>query len=162
MNPVGDLPLRDIHLPEAVSWWPPALGWWWLLTLLLVVALLTAWLQHRRRRNALKRAAQQTLREIAEVYRQNGDVQLLAQQLSVLLRRVSLSRYSREQVAGLTGHAWLSQLDRVLRGEEFQHGAGRALIEAPYAVHSQVDGPALLELCERWLRQLFKTKGMRT
>ena len=162
MKPASELPLRDIHLPEAVSWWPPAPGWWLLLTLALVVGLLMGWLYRRQRRNALKRAAQQTLSEIAEAYRQSGDAQLLARQLSVLLRRVSLSRYPREEVAGLTGHAWLSQLDRVLSGDEFQRGAGRALIEAPYAVDSRVDGPALLQLCERWLQQLFKRQGMRT
>ena len=22
------LPLRDLHLPEAVGWWPLAPGWW--------------------------------------------------------------------------------------------------------------------------------------
>ncbi|HVS24646.1 MAG TPA: DUF4381 family protein, partial [Gammaproteobacteria bacterium] len=22
------LPLRDIHLPGLISWWPPAPGWW--------------------------------------------------------------------------------------------------------------------------------------
>jgi len=31
MNPVSELlaGLRDIHLPAAVSWWPPAPLWWW-------------------------------------------------------------------------------------------------------------------------------------
>jgi hypothetical protein len=29
MNPTDPLAqLRDIHLPEAVSWWPLAIGWW--------------------------------------------------------------------------------------------------------------------------------------
>jgi len=86
---------------------------------------------------------------------------VLAQQLSILLRRVSLSCYPRRQVAGLTGRAWLSLLDRCLPGEEFQQGAGRVLIDAPYSLDSRVDGPALLQLCERWLRQLLKAKGVR-
>ena len=120
------------------------------------------WQQTTARWRQRSSVAHQTLSEIAEAYRQSGDAQLLARQLSVLLRRVSLSRYPREEVAGLTGHAWLSQLDRVLSGDEFQRGAGRAIIEAPYAVDSRVDGPALLQLCERWLQQLFKRQGMRT
>ena len=161
MNPGSELPLRDIHLPAPLSWWPPAPGWWLLLTLLVAIALLGGYLLHRYRRNALQRAAQQALHRIGEDYRQSGDARVLAQQLSILLRRVSLSCYPRRQVAGLTGCAWLSLLDRCLPGEEFQRGAGRVLIDAPYSLDSRVDGPALLQLCERWLRQLLKAKGVR-
>jgi len=57
MNPGSELPLRDIHLPAPLSWWPPAPGWWLLLTLLVAIALLGGYLLHRYRRNALQRAA---------------------------------------------------------------------------------------------------------
>ena len=161
MNSGSELPLRDIHLPDPVSWWPPAPGWWMLLALLLVIALLGGYLYRRYRRNALRRAAQRLLHRIGEDYRQSGDARVLAQQLSILLRRVSLSCYPRQQVAGLTGCDWLSLLDRTLPGDQFQQGAGRALIEAPYSLDSRIDGPALLRLCQRWLHQLFKAEGMR-
>ena len=40
MNPAAsNLQLRDIHLPDAVSWWPPAPGWWLLLGGLLLALL---------------------------------------------------------------------------------------------------------------------------
>ena len=32
MDP-DQLPLRDLHLPEAVGWWPLAPGWWVLIAL---------------------------------------------------------------------------------------------------------------------------------
>ena len=62
MNPQFDpsqLPLRDIHLPDAVAWWPPAFGWWIVaaLVVLLGIALsVRTWQQrrHRAARRALK------------------------------------------------------------------------------------------------------------
>ncbi|MBV1912177.1 MAG: DUF4381 domain-containing protein, partial [Cycloclasticus sp.] len=33
-----ELPLRDIHLPDAITWWPPAIGWWLLLAVIIVAA----------------------------------------------------------------------------------------------------------------------------
>ena len=108
MNPVEDhLPLRDIHLPEPVPWWPPAPGWWLLLLLLAAVVALAVFLRHRYSRKAVQRAARQALRQIGDAYRQSGDSKVLVQQLSMWLRRVTLSRYPRQEVAGLTGCAWL-------------------------------------------------------
>ena len=61
MNPADPLAqLRDIHLPEPVSWWPPAPGWWIVLLLSLAAVVLVIyylrkyWLQRRYRRVALR------------------------------------------------------------------------------------------------------------
>jgi len=55
-NPLDQL--RDIHLPEAVSWWPLAPGWWLLmvLTCLLLVGLLIC-LYRRHQSNRYRRQA---------------------------------------------------------------------------------------------------------
>ena len=50
MKQPAPLPLRDIHLPGPVSWWPPAPGWWLLAGLLLALAVLIVWWRRRRRR----------------------------------------------------------------------------------------------------------------
>ena len=51
--------LRDIHLPEASLWWPPAPGWWISLALILLLAWLLPsllrWLRHK----PLRRLSQQ-------------------------------------------------------------------------------------------------------
>ncbi|MDT8387105.1 MAG: DUF4381 domain-containing protein [Thiogranum sp.] len=163
MNPAGEaLPLRDIHLPEPVSWWPPAPGWWLLLILLALLGALGYALYRRHRRRALQRSAQQALRDIAARWQQSGNAAQLASELSILLRRLCLSRFPREQVAGLTGSAWLQRLDSELPGEHFTSGIGRALIEAPYAAEVRVDGDALLQLCERWIRCAAQPAGRRS
>ena len=75
MNPES-LPLKDIHLPADVPWWPLAPGWWVLLAALLVLTLLIHWLAVWRRgvsrrvsTAALCRAARDELHIIA---RQGG------------------------------------------------------------------------------------------
>ena len=57
-----DLPLRDIHLPDPVSWWPMAPGWWLLFFLLVLLISLSIFFLRRRqqyRRSAVYKAKQE-------------------------------------------------------------------------------------------------------
>lgn len=152
MNPgTASLPLRDIHLPEPVGWWPPAPGWWLLAGgLLLLLAALAWW--RRRRRGSWRRAALEELDRLEQVYRAQGDAVALARALSILLRRAALAAAPRSRVAGLTGSDWLRWLDAQLGGRDFRQGPGRTLVEAPYRPGARLDAEALLALCRRWVK----------
>lgn len=159
MNPGVDfsqLPLRDIHLPGEVSWWPPAPGWWLLLLLGLAV-LAFAGLRHYRYRR--QRAALRTIAGIATRL-ENGDEPVhCLQELSAVLRRFVMTIAApadTQSVPGLTGARWLEYLDRHWSGGSFRHGAGRMLLDAPYApTHSvsREQALALMQLCTDWVRE---------
>lgn len=128
-----EIPLRDLHLPEDIGLWPLAPGWWILivlLTLLLVWAGWKAWQTHRH--NAARRLAMRRLRELEEQYQESGDAVSFAKQLSALLRRAMLAYAPRDEVAGLTGEAWLEWLDDGLGLPMFETTTGRLLLELPY------------------------------
>ncbi len=155
MSP-AELPLRDIHLPEPVGWWPPAPGWWGLLALVLAGAAAWAWLAWRRR-TRVRRAALAELRRIERDYAADGDVARLARDLSTLMRRAAITAEERRRVAGLTGEEWLAWLDGGLSGRPFSEGPGRCLADAPYRRDPEegvVDAMALLGLCRARLRHL--------
>ena len=162
MTDPRQLPLRDIHLPAPISWWPPAIGWWIVLVLVLLVIGLGVWLTLRRRRKLLSAGylARTELVEVRKRYQQHGDVRLLAGELSILLRRLSISAYPREEAAGLTGERWLQHLDRPLPEKPFTSGAGRILIEAPYRRQVRIDEiDPLFKLCETWIDAVAHGKG---
>jgi len=142
--------LRDFHLPAPVSWWPPAPGWWALLVLALIAAALIYWIYTYRRRNRWREGA---LKELAQL-RDAAPEQVL-RELSVLLRRVAISRFPRRDVAAISGEAWLAFLDRSLdSGTAFQNGTGRVLLKGPYVGKADFDTAALIALCERWIKGL--------
>jgi hypothetical protein len=144
--------LRDIHLPPPPGLWPPAPGWW-ALALLTIAALVLgvrhAFLAWRRGRG--RRAAVRCLKGLREHFRDGETPQVVAAELSMLLRRAAMIRHPRARVAGLTGHAWLEFLDDDER--HFSEGVGSALASAPYARAQSVDVETLLSLCESWLRR---------
>lgn len=156
--------LRDWHLPEPVSWWPPAPGWWLLAGLVLAVSAALRWWWLRRRRTAPARAALAELAALRSRLAQESDRRSFAVAVSVLLRRLALVRYPRHQVAGLAGSKWLDFLDRTGGGGGFSQGPGRSLTEVPYrpsgsSEPSSGSGPALswspaglAELADRWVR----------
>ena len=153
MNP--ELPLRDIHLPEAIGWWPPAPGWWLLLAAIILLGL---WLLRRyqamQRQRALRRSVERELDAIARAFDQHQDAHRLVQDLSVLLRRVAMSVAPRQEVAGEVGEPWLRHLDALANTQLFDTETGRQLITAPYQPKADVDTQALLEICRQWLRQI--------
>ncbi|TNF91373.1 MAG: DUF4381 domain-containing protein [Gammaproteobacteria bacterium] len=164
-NPAaGELPLRDIHLPDPIDWWPPAPGWWIVLLLvLLTTTLLLRWYFRSRKQRRVYQSAFNELRQIEMEYRQHKDDLKLVQALSILLRRIAMTVTSRDQVASLTGDDWLRFLDEGLgensSAQTFSQGTGRSLIEAPYNPHASVDHQALLELCQHWVVTVSRKTG---
>lgn len=157
MTPQAELPLRDIHLPSPISWWPPAPGWWLSAILLLLLAGLLVWSVRLWRRGRLRREAQSILSHIYADYGQHGDNHRLVTELSVLLRRIAISRFPRAEVASLTNRQWLAFLDQVIetkkKGQhsDFSQGVGRILAQAPYQPTAEVDAEALVTLCRTWI-----------
>ena len=127
------IPLRGLHLPEPVGWWPLAPGWWVLIALLALAAglLVRAWLR-RRAHSAARRRALRQLELSRSAYAYHGNPVVLGAEVSALLRRAMLAYAPRAEVAGLTGDAWLAWLDRDLDEPRFRQGAGRSLLELPY------------------------------
>ena len=151
MNP--DLSqLHDIHLPAPVSWWPPAIGWWLLLLLLIILVVIGYWFYRRHQRMRWRRDA---LAELLHLQQQSLSSKELIIELSMLMRRVAITRFPREEVASLTGEKWLLFLDQQLKRPEFQQ-QGRLLITAPYSTpydkSVDADTKELCNLCERWIR----------
>jgi hypothetical protein len=151
-----ELPLKDLHLPEAISWFPPAIGWWLVAVLIPLVIGFLYWFYQRLTRKTALKTAQKILAYIKNSPMNNANK--LAE-LSALLRRVAISATPRTQIAGLTGQAWLAFLDGSLKNAPFTTGAGRCLADAPYrqSVPSELEISQLISLCEDWLKAQKKS-----
>lgn len=168
MDPI-QLLLRDIHLPDPISWWPPALGWWLLLLLtimLIIICVSICWYRNKIR-SAPATQARQILHTIRIEYARHSDDHHLLREISALMRRLCISLFPREQTASLTGEDWLLFLDSTMQDNSsdkantdynriFSAGAGRVLAEDPYRQHTDVDARQLLSLCEQWITQIVK------
>ncbi len=152
------IPLRGLHLPEAVGWWPLAPGWW-LLVLLLVLAggFLVRTLLRRRAHAAARRKALRQLEESRSAYAYHGNPVTLGAEVSELLRRTMLAYAPRAEVAGLTGDAWLAWLDRDLDEPRFREGAGRILLELPYRNPETVAGDENIDDMLAAVRERLRT-----
>ena len=154
MNDLQQIPLRDIHLPEAVSWWPPAYGWWLLLLVLGVLVWIAWWVVSswpaRRRAAWLRKEALRELDAVEAHYLASGDARAAVAGVSVLSRRFALSLAPREQVAALTGIRWLQWL-RQRYDEPGFPGSATVLTEMPYQPDPQLDVKALLSECRAFV-----------
>ena len=163
MDPT-QIPLRDLHLPEAIGWWQPASGWWFLIVLVSAGLVYLLYRSIRKwRRNASRRVALRELARIQYEYKNGVDEISLAIELSELLRRTMLAYAPRHEVAGLTGANWLHWLDQGIDEKPFSEGSGQNVESLPYrrpdAVEDDVDVQGLIDAIKTRLQTPLATEA---
>jgi hypothetical protein len=126
--------LRDVVLPNAPASWPPTAGMWLALcivALTLLLAILTIRLAQRR--NAHRKAGLLLLRDVSTVH-----------DVSVVLKRVALAAFPRQQVASLYGEEWAAFLQQTCPKRTFDR-----VVASDAAAIPDKD---LLELAGTWIQ----------
>jgi len=158
---MNELPLRDIHLPDPVNWWPLAIGWWLLPLLIMLISFaIYKFIKYKKqnRKIAYKKIALNEFRSIRLQYKKNGNSAELIRAISALLRRIALSYLPRENIASLTGEQWIKQLNQLCSQNIFTTEIASQLENAPYMPESNIDNKKLLATCESWIEALPETR----
>lgn len=149
--------LHDLVVPPPVPWWPLAPGWNWVLGFLLLAAIALGlqafidWQRNRYRREALAELARQEA-VLADPARRLVAVAAIAE----LVKRVALTAWPRERVAGLTGPAWTEFLQLSVETKNNSSGFGELLEDGAYDPRkgAEVDPETLRQMTEgvrHWL-----------
>ena len=146
--------LRDIHIPEEPSWWPPALGWWLVLLGCLVLVLIGKIIH----KCWSLRPKQYALQELKQIYQTETSPVALARQISLLLKRVALFNYPRKKVVSLTADQWIEFLQlrtkKAFSIEQLELLALSAYM--PDRLLTPVDTKDLYKASVKGIKQLFK------
>ena len=146
--------LRDIHLPEPISWWPPAPGLWLVAILLLtIIFFATRWLIKRRRNNSYRREALQQLEHISSAY---DDKLEQCHELMALLRRTAKTAYPKQTLESELNPVFFSRLNQYCKQPVFDEQLVKQLGELPYQANPTISSSMLQQLSEaanQWLKK---------
>ena len=140
--------LKDIHLPEPTTLWPPAIGWWILLAVAMsLVVIVILW---RIRRWRLEQAKRKALSELSQL---TSETDQWPQALQQLVRRLTISYFAQEQVAQLHGQQWIDFLLAQLKVSQREtcEEALQALVNAQYRKSVDLDFAQQTSAVKYWI-----------
>ena len=153
--------LRDIHLPDAISWWPPAIGWWILLALVIAAFIFIPKLYRRMTYTPINKIASITFQNIIAEYEENNNDSTFIIETSKFLRQTAMSYCGRKEIAQLTGDKWVQALNNVTEQDYFNDDIKQTLLNAPYQKNINIDAEQLIKAVQNWLDKLPKQpKGL--
>lgn len=154
MNP-SSLVLKDIHLPaNGVSIWPLAPLWWLLIALFVFGLLGLAWYLWKRPAKPQYQKNDIALQALADLQAQYHQQPLeLLREVSVLMRRIALTRFGRHKIAGLAGADWLAFLDKTSGQAVFQQQYAAYVTANPYQATADLsDLQGFLQAVRQWIQ----------
>ena len=148
--------MRDIHYPDAPSWFPPAPGWWILAVLIALAFLLIAYLLRARQRKQAPYAEAQRLLAEASVKQERGELPTreYLDLCNGLLKRLLVHVRHNKSAASATGDQWLKELDQLHGGHQFTRGPGKLLGDLRYAPAPPESVPGLKDLLIAFITRL--------
>ncbi|USG59802.1 DUF4381 domain-containing protein [Sneathiella marina] len=118
--------LKEIPLPEPVSFFPDTVGWLTLAALfgLFLCFLFTLFLRRWRKKAPLRQA----IRDLRDI----SDQQHNYSQIPLILRQTALQQYDRDEVASLRGRSYTDWLNTKLKNPVFDPRDSELLATLPY------------------------------
>lgn len=149
---MGELPIADIHLPDAISAWPPAIGWWLLAFILIAsIAALFFFYKKYRKKWGYRKAALNLLTQYREHTIDNSHAVIH------VLKRVAISAYPNHDIHSLHGDAWIMFLNRHTKQNLFTPEIAEVFVSLQYQKADRGDEvhirhhAALHHACKRWI-----------
>jgi len=151
-NPLSEL--KDVHLPEAVSVWPLAIGWYIVIgVIILIIAGLIWWQIRQRKKQQQINEIEQLLSAIETKSSFTNDDEIIGE-CSILLKRVAILKFPEQQPQLLFGSKWLQFLDTTGKTTEFSKGHGMCLGEI-YQQQQIENKQQFFALLKTWLRSVL-------
>ena len=150
LNNILEQQLRDAHTPDAISWWPLAIGWWVLIALIVGLSVFTLirFLKNRKI-NVYRKLASQELNRQFMVWQDKQNASDYLQAANAIIKRAYL--HISNESAGLSGAAWVSLLNTHTRVELSAETAD-ALTGQLYQKSPTVDISRVHNEINSWLR----------
>jgi hypothetical protein len=162
--------LADIHLPEPVSFWPPAPGWWILAILLLTTV---AWVSSKgfiaSKRRKIKA---QALVELDRCYRSyaadfenssgidGNRVKLsFVNEANSVLKRVALVHFPGAAVAGLGGPQWVDFIRDNGESALLTTEIADALSHGRFQTKLEINVDEMNNFAAQWIASLYDAQG---
>ena len=153
--------LADIHLPEPVSFWPPAPGWWALAVLLLVALFFAGrwWSRRHARRQIYQHAMAELDNCMLRYAEQDGEPQQrkldYINAVNSVLRRVALVHFPDSSAASLSGPEWVDFIRKTGDSSGLDDDLAAALSFGRFQTECDVDVDALNAFGRSWLKSLY-------
>lgn len=158
MDPLAQL--QDIHVPEAVSYWPLAWGWWALFAVAFTsITIALFYLKRFRQKRKIRSAA---MLELAQL---DSSAQDFSEQANALLKRACMGYFDKEIVSSLYGEKWRRFLVSMLpKGKQELFDAQFKILQMNLyqsnTVASSQSPSATKELVTDWLKHALPPKAL--
>jgi len=159
LDPITETALRslkEIAIPQPISWMPQTWGWAVLAVILVGAILLGALLLYRRwRKNAYRREALRLLAQIAVDFRNAQTREATVARLGELLKRTALAAWPREMTAAMSGAEWVNFI-RSHQSSQFGRALDDYLNDGEYRSTAALNADTANELISdtrRWIER---------